>query len=946
MNPILCAAFFLSGAAALLFETLWFRHAGLVLGNSIWASSTVLASFMAGLALGNAVAARLGTRLRRPLLLYAILETVVGVSGAGVVFLLPILGVWYKPLLTFFAENARATHVAGLALAAVLMLVPTTAMGLTLPLVTRALTAQRVAFGRALGRLYGWNTLGGVAGALGGELLLVPALGLRGTALVAMSCNLVAAVAALRLARRAEEGSDALVPSPPIDPAPGRAWPLLAATLLAGACLLSLEVVWFRFLQLFLFGSQLVFAAMLAVVLLGIGLGGLAAGRILAWRDDAWRWLPAVSVVAGLTTLFTYVAFDPRAGGRLYHGSDAATTLLFSLRLMVPTSFLSGMVFTFLGRLLRFRVGDDIATTGLATLANTLGAMAGAPLAGFVLLPWLGVDRAFFSVIIGYGAVAILSLIGGCWPGPTRLRRGSLVGVSLLYLAGVVLFPFGLMRNHFVRLSLSSYDGDGSRVVAYREGLLETISYLRTDWGGHPVSYRLITNGYSMSSTSLSAQRYMRLFVYLALALRPESRSALLISYGVGSTAKALSDARQLRSIDVVDVSPDILNLSNQLFDPPESSPLRDRRTRVHIEDGRFFLATSRDRFDLITGEPPPPLAAGIVNLYTREYFQLVHSRLTPGGMVTYWLPVHSLDLAASRAVVGAFCSVFSDCVLWNGSGRDWVLTGSRGGIPGRSEEELARQWQDPVVAPTLSRLGLDGPEQLGAIFIADAAQLAEWTAGVRALDDDHPGRLSIRHAGTEDVAEYLRLKDCRNTEPRFMRSDWVRRVWPEELRLRTSRAFPLQCAFDDQSDGRRKPDRLAQLHEVLEGSSLRTLVLLMVDSDPAIVQIARAASDAGERHPELAYHLGAAALAERRYDEAALRFGQAAKGGVIEMGSPLYRALALGLAGNRDTAQNDLETYAPAEPWLQAGRAWLLEWLRAPEARGKVASTRTAPER
>ena len=288
------------------------------------------------------------------------------------------------------------------------------------------------------------------------------------------------------------------------------------------------------------------------------------------------------------------------------------------------------------------------------------------------------------------------------------------------------LFPFGLMDNRYLARVVRRFSGDGSRPLALREGLTETVLIMRKDVLGEPLSYRLVTNGFSMSGTGMVSDRYMKLFVYWPVAVHPRIDRALLISYGAGTTAQALADTAGLKSIDVVDISREILAMAPLLFPPPQRTPLQDPRVRVHVEDGRFFLATSDRRFDLITAEPPPPKNAGIVNLYSREYFQLVHDRLAEGGVSTHWLPVFILEPRDSRAIIKAFCSVFEDCSLWSGVGLNWMLAGSRGGLGAVTEEEFGRQWRDPVVGPNLRAEGLESPEIVGTTFIGDAPFLCQ----------------------------------------------------------------------------------------------------------------------------------------------------------------------------------------------------------------------------
>src|SRR5262245_15705384 len=274
---LLALAFLLSGAAALVFETLWFRQTGLMLGNSVWASSIVLGSFMCGLAVGNAWAAGRARSLLRPLRVYALLELAVGGSGLALVRLIPALTSACAPQLAWLTSVPALLDAARLAFAFVLLLVPASAMGASLPVLVRAVPAGVAPFGRTLGWLYGWNTLGAVIGALSADAGLVKAVGMDGAGLAAAALNLAAASLAWSL----DQGRPPLAETPVASASrmgAGAAW-LLAAALLSGATLLALEVVWFRFLLLFVYGSSVTFAAMLAVVLLGISLGGFLAGR-------------------------------------------------------------------------------------------------------------------------------------------------------------------------------------------------------------------------------------------------------------------------------------------------------------------------------------------------------------------------------------------------------------------------------------------------------------------------------------------------------------------------------------------------------------------------------------------------------------------------------------------------------------------------------------------
>ncbi len=865
MRPALCAVFFVSGAAALLFETLWFRQAGLALGNSVWASSLVTASFMAGLALGSVLAARHGDRLRRPLVVYSILEAVVGASGALLVVLFPFLPGILAPLLGPLSGVSLALNAARVAVSFALLMLPATAMGFTLPLLARALASRNTTFGSNLGLLYGFNTLGAVVGALAGEGVLIGAFGVRWTGAMAAGLNGVAAVGALVLARGEHDRSDAqpALPTPILNELP-----LLAAAFGSGAALLALEVLWFRLLQLFCAATSLAFAAMLAVVLSGIAAGGLLAA-FLCRRAVPAALLPSLALLAGSATVATYASLPGVLDALRGYLLDPARVAAAAMALMFPTAVISGLLFTVIGAVLRAGGGADGATTGLLSVANTLGALVGALAAGFWLLPAIGGEDSLFAIAVLYGLVAAVTV--GRGRDPARVGAQSMaVGSLALYAFCVTFFPFGLMRNHFVRRSVEPFLREDNRMVALREGLTETLSYTRHEWLGQPVDHRLVVNGFSMSGSFYEAARYMRLFVYLPVAVHPDPRSALLISYGVGVTAQALTDVATLQAIDVVDISRDILELAQQVHPVPGPMPLDDPRVRVHVEDGRFYLLTTERRYDLITGEPPPPRNNGIVNLYSKEYFELMRRRLRPGGIATYWLPVNQLELAESRAILAAFCDAFEDCSLWNGSGYDWVLMGTHGAGGPMSLESFERQWRDPVVRSHLVELGFERPELLGATFLADAPGLRAVIDGAPPLDDDHPHRLGMKFPSGLDPF-YDRFAITERARREFEGSSLVHRLWPPDLRARSLGAFEEQRLVNLAllaAAGYRafNPE---DAREMLTATRLRTPVLWGLGSSARLEVIARRAAASGVQVPRVDELLGVSALADRRPGEA-----------------------------------------------------------------------------
>jgi predicted membrane-bound spermidine synthase len=847
------AAFLLSGAAALIFETLWFRQARLAFGNSVWASSLVLAAFMLGTACGSYAAGRRGDRLREPARAFAVLELCVAVTGLSLVIGLPELGGWVARLSPNAAPVRSTLH---FVLSFGLLLVPAAAMGASLPLLVRATAAGDKRVGRSLSLLYGVNTAGAVLGALATETVLLPALGIRGCAWLAAGLDLVAAVLAAFSPRLRLSAVSATLA--PMDRLGTRA---LAAAFLCGLALLALEVVWLRFLLLFLNDTSLAFSVVLAVVLSGIAVGSLLAGAWLARVPRAHRHAGLVAYTAAVLGLAGYLLY-PRALQRFYQpDQDAAVIASVALPLVLPTALCSGALFVLLGAAVRDRSAAHASAVGRLALYNTLGAGLGSLLAGFLLLPWLGMERSLFGLLALYCAIGLVL--------QSKPGHGALAGYvgALGSSACLALFPFGDVRAVFVESSARRWMTREDRVLAVREGLTATHVRVVHRLHGLPLFDQLATNAYSMSVDDFAARRYMKAFAILPLALHPRVSRALVIGYGLGSTVEALCAAPELERIDVVDSAPEVLELSKLPRVRKIRDPLADPRVRFHLDDGRYYLQAAQASFDLITAEPPPPMMAGVESLYSREYFELVRARLRPGGIASYWLPLMNISADAALAVVRGFCDAFDDCSLWHGSARNFMLLGTRDAVGSGTELRFGAQWNDPSARAELAAIGFEQPAQLGALFIGDASYLRELAAQTPPLLDDWPARLHAPGGADEKTALIWALRDTAAARERFAQSELVRRLFPATTRMQALRQFENQRLLDDLLFPEPTAARQIQvLHQVLFQTRQRLAVLLLLRSD-SDVERALAAAPASEREaPALVPHRIAAALAARDF--------------------------------------------------------------------------------
>ena len=745
---LVAALFAASGAAALVDEVLWTRWLTLSLGASSRAVVLVLAVFMGGIGLGSYLAGRVGDRgLRRVLFFFAGAEALI---GAWAFLSAPLLGHWLPGLA---ATLGRATGADGLPvplralLAVLVLLLPTLAMGASLPWLVRFVTGAGLLPGRATGRLYALNTLGGAAGAWLATFALVPRLGLTGTVFLAGATNLAVAAAGLALARTipADAGEPAAGEDPPEEATPEAGAPdparlLLAASLgfgASGLVGLALEVTVHRVLAVLAGSSVYAFTVMLAAFLLGIGLGSLAAGRL---ADRARH--PALGLAvtlgglglgAGLLPLLlregTWTALG-RALGAPFRGNPFSAEMGAAVGVLLLPTVMLGAAVPFVGRMAG-RVPRRIARRfGLAYALNTAGAVAGSALAGLVLVPHLGTARSFTLLAVLAGLAGVAVAIAGLPRGP---RTKGIVAAGLLAAVGA---GAGIAADPVREAMLDRFRG--ADVLVFREGPVQTIAVTRESNDQQLTFLRLVTNRTSLTGTHFYAQRYMRLLGHLpALYAGKSPERALVICLGTGMTAGAVATWPGIDELGIAEISPEVVDVAD-LFRDVSGHVLADPRARLHVEDGREVLLASQGNWDLVTLEPPPPRDAGVVSLYSVDFYRLCRARLAPGGVVAQWIPLHSQSPEEIRMLVRAFLDGFPHVLGILPVERDLLLLGAE--TPLRPDPaELARRMAQPGVAASLARIGFEGPPALLATVVADRQALARFAGNAPTVTDDLP---------------------------------------------------------------------------------------------------------------------------------------------------------------------------------------------------------------
>jgi len=920
---VACVILFLSGIGALIFETLWLRLSGLAFGNSVWAASLILSSFMTGVALGNAMAASSRIRRWRPLHLYALLEVLVAVFGCTIVFGLPVLGELLRPVWQLLWNYQPALLGLRFVVFFMILLVPTTAMGLTLPVLMEDPMLRGTNFGRAIGFLYGSNTLGAVVGAVVGEAYLIAPFGLRGTSLVAGLASCIAAAIALFVARPSGESSTHVFERTfplQIDVRYRPPRRLLFVSFGTGCILLALEVIWFRFLRLYVASSPTAFATMLAVVLAGIGFGALAAGAIHRRWSPLNLSLPVLLSLAAITTFFSYLFFP----GELIQARTSVFDLrwwqiaLLSAALMFPAALISGVLFPTIATSVQASVDDRMNSTGITTLANTTGAALGPLVASFILLPSVGYQSSLIFCAAGYALLSIFANGRPVWQfhRPITLIKVGLCAALILLFA---IFPYNRDTVHFghARHFLG-------HLIKNVEGASDTYQLVRYDLFGQPYYYQLFTGGFSMSGTRPQSQRYMRMFAYLPLAFRSQSEDVLLICYGCGVTADAFLHGPNVKRMDVVDISKEVFQLADSYTGINYANPLRDPRVHAVVQDGRFFLQATRQQYDIISGEPPPPKVAGSVNLYTEEFFSLMNSRLKEGGIATFWLPINQLKVDEAKAILRAFHNAFPNASVWTNADEQWIMMGIKGHPPSIKKEQIAYLWSDPATNDDLTRIGMEVPEQLSAMFLMDSGEIDRLTHGVPPLSDSYPKRLS--DAPWDEQASHLFASG-------YMKASFA---------IQALRGSPFFGGLSQETpDGllescfivRELRDRcgvvercnpLAELDIYLRHSPLRTPVLEVLGSDE--FRLAMAEQIARKSEPPVAQIMSdliAGALARRDIDGAILLLEMEKKRGASNINDTFLLTYLYCLNGDVGKAE-----ILAARDARSLKKNWFVDWL------------------
>jgi spermidine synthase len=732
--PLVLLCFLLSGFAALLYETVWTRQFALVFGTSELAIATVLAAYMGGLAVGAAIAGRVAGQIRRPVLVYGLLELGIALAALAVPHAIALSTALARAL---FGGQPNPPDAAGLPLALfylacsfLILLVPTALMGATLPLLARFAVRSDGEVGPRTATLYAVNTVGAVLGTVSAAFVLMPWLGLSGTVLVGAAANAAVFTAAVILAR---DGTIAAAPAVRADA--GRAVSIrdrrgivLPLILLSGATSFTYELLWSRLLQHVLGSSTLAFATMLASFLAGIAIGSAVAVRLAARADRALLRFGVAEVGIAVLSLGVFLALDRLPDLATSMGQSAAPgrigSAAMAVLVMLPAALCIGATFPLAVRALA-RGGDEAATAAARAYAwNTAGAIVGAIGSGFFLIPLLGyVGIVTAAVVVNL----LLALASGLASEPRSRRLAATAAVALLVL--VVWRP--PMPWRLVTTSPLTMRPADTPPTLFRVGRSSTVGVTMG-----PGIWMVTTNGLPEGQI-LPAGVYRRSMLErwlgaLPCLARPDARSMLVIGFGAGTALEAVS--RTLERIDVIELEPEVLAVNRLMQRGRAVDPLSDPRVHVHLNDARGALVLTERRYDLIVSQPSHPWTAGASHLYTREFFALVRGRLAPGGAFVQWIELNYVDEPLFRSLVATLLDVFPNVRVYRPVYRSGVLfVASDAPLP--IEETAARAIA--ASRDTFGSAGVQAPEDVAAAIALDEEGSRRFAAGYPPSTDD-----------------------------------------------------------------------------------------------------------------------------------------------------------------------------------------------------------------
>lgn len=725
--------FALSGFAALLYQTAWMRQFSLVFGTSELAVAAVLAAYMGGLAFGAAVASRYVSRITRPVLFYGVLEAGIALSALAVPLFLKVASLLY---IATFGGQPEPVDASGLGqsffyllIAFMVLAIPTALMGATLPLLIKYVVQTDEQIGPRVGLLYAINTIGAVLGTIVAAFVLLPRFGLSGTVWFGVLVNALVFVLAALIARSTHDNNAAKdMSSPAIDSEAEQSvgmrresW-ILPIMLASGVSSFVYEVLWTRLLGHILGGSVAAFATMLAGFLSGIAIGSAIASRFATTRTAALNAFIVVQCCIAAASVLIYqllpLAIPDEVGLK--------GNVLLAIIILLPATLFIGATFPLAVKILALNKTDAARSSARVYSWNTVGAIFGATVAAFFLIPALKYEGAIkFAVLLNLAlAVGAALLVGE--------RRYKTAGVSLAVAVIALLVYQPAMPSEILRSS-PVFKMPTGEIRHYEVGRSATVLVIEEN--GY---LNLRTNGLPEASTNLKGsppyKHTQRLLSTMPVLARPETDNMLVIGFGAGVTLEGVPPS--VKSIDVIELEPEVINANRTFAAERAINPLDDPRIKITINDARSALALTVKKYDAIVSQPSHPWTAGASHLYTREFMALVKDHLTADGVFLQWMNTQFVDERLLKSLCATMLDVYPNVRVYQWDPEVLFFLGSD--QPLDVEVDMARTGLPISQYPGhYLEKGIGSVEDLVVALAMDQDNVEKFAAGAELITDN-----------------------------------------------------------------------------------------------------------------------------------------------------------------------------------------------------------------
>ena len=741
IKPIVWLIFILSGASGLIYQVIWMRQLTLIFGSTVFATSTVLTAFMAGLALGSYYFGRkIDESDQSPLRLYALLEAGIG----GFCLLWPLILAALSAIYVLIHRNVTSEFYTLSLIRFVLtfgvLLIPSTLMGGTLPVLTRFFVKRLEQLGTNIGILYALNTFGAVIGTVAAGFFLIEAVGIRWTLGIGIAINFAVAAVGLLLAQRAsgaeeddpdaavEELSESSEPAETVAAASAEKRLVLWAIGLSGFCALAYEVLWTRIMVFFLGSTTYAFATMLAAFLFGIALGSLVFSR---WVDKIKQPLAVFGIVQlgiGLFALIVMPAFEElyglsRAFQSTFGGSRFWAFFSCFLVMCLPT-FLMGASFPLVTKIYTGNARQLGRSIGNIYAVNTVGSILGAFCAGFILIPLIGIRPSIvLTVALNTGIGCLLVFRGGQRAESAKsFLQGVGIGLPILNAGVAVILLLTVNQPLFLKSAIFKTQRPGDTLVDYNEEVDATVTTLKDDEG----VYRLYVDTNQAADASRWDSPSHRVIAHLPLLLHPRPKRALVVGFGMGLTSHSITQHGV--KVDAVELSSGVIAAAQTHFTHVNGNVFEHPLFNYKLNDGRNHILMTQTKYDMIsTGIIHPLVSAGSSNIYTADFYRLCRRILSEDGIMCQWVPLHRLPEAHYKMIVRTFIEVFPQATLWYKYTPDFVIL-----------------------------IGTRAPLQIDFLNFMARSEIASIEEGLAADDLDGMSLLDSFMMGPENVRKYV----------------------------------------------------------------------------------------------------------------------------------------------------------------------------------------------